>query len=152
MSKPLSCLLLLLHFLSPWVTLFFCASDMQKCHGKADNSTSCSESEREKKGGSPVHVLVTEPLDSFREGVKEKSFLPIPADQPPSSSWTHSIVLKEKPCSTLIYIWRCIRALMVAVYLHICHSIHIKPLLWSTLGYPRYEKYSTKPISILIQM
>lgn len=85
MSKPLSCLLLLLHFLSPWVTLFFCACDMQKRHGETDNSTSFSKLERGNKGGLPVHVLVTEPLGSFREDVKVKSLLPIPADQPPSS-------------------------------------------------------------------
>lgn len=49
------------------------------------SSASCSESERGKKGGSSVHVLVTEPLGSFREDVKEKSLLPSPAHQPPSS-------------------------------------------------------------------
>lgn len=49
------------------------------------SGTSCSESERGKKGGSPVHVLVTEPLGSFGEDVTEKSLLPSPADRPPSS-------------------------------------------------------------------
>lgn len=126
MSKLLSCFLLWLHFLSPWVTLFFCACEMQKCHGEADNSTSIFESERGKKGGSPVHVLVTEPLGSFREDVKDKSLQPIPADQPPS---------ERKAQEHLdIYIQRTMRALMAAVYLHICHSIYIKAMAVEQTG------------------
>lgn len=152
MSKPLSCLLLLLHFLSPWVTLFFCACDMQKRHGKADSSTSFSESERGKKGGSPVHVLVTEPLGSFKEDVKEKSFCPslqinpLQANEPTAFYWKRSPVA---PWYTFEGAWEL--SWLLFTYTSAIQSTS-KSLLWSTLGYPRYEKYPTKPISILIQM
>lgn len=143
MSKSLSCLLLLLHFLSPWDTVLLCACDRQKHHGKADNSTPVSELERGKKRGSPVHVLVTEPLGSFREDVKW--LLPAPADQPPNEHT--AFFWKRCPHCTLIHIWRCMTALMAAVYPHICHSIHIKTIAVKYAGISQIWKVFYKPIS-----
>lgn len=148
MSKPLSCLLLLLHFLSPWVTVLLCVCDIQKCHGRADNSTSLSELERGKKRGSPVHVLVTEPLGSFREDVR--CLLLIPADRPPSSEWTQHFSERQAPLHLDTHLKVYELSWLLFTYTSAIRSTS-KPLLWNMLGYPRHEKYSTNPFPMLIQ-
>ena len=107
------------------------------------------------RGGSKEshrHVLVTEPLGSFREDVKEKFLLPIPADQPPSSWWIHAFFWKRSavaPWYTFEGVWELSQLLFT--YTSAIQSTS-KSLLWSMLGYLRYEKRSMKPISIPIQM
>lgn len=152
MSKPLSCLFLLLHFLSPWVTLFFCACDMQKCHGEADNSTSFSESrEGEERRATSSRLKLQNLCASSAEMSKRNPFCPpllinlLQGVEPTAFFWKRSPIA---PWYTFEGVWEL--SWLLFIYTSAIQSTS-KPLLGSTLGYPRYEKYSMKPISMLIQ-
>lgn len=115
------------------------------CLRQAENSTLFFKSERGKKGGSPVHVLVTEPLGSFGEDMKEKSLLsillinllqanyPIQRFSEREVPQHHDIYLK-------VYESSHVGTTMAAVYLHICSSIHIKIIAVKYSGISQIQK------------